>query len=434
MWNEPDSKPYALKDDRDIFAIRTVHELRIRYSPNSAVVTSTHTSGGLNYLERILQKGAGPYLNGIALHAYRSLAPEIPEPDGYTGNPTGLTTLPLTLEHARQLLTRHNVNPPDIYLTEMNYALNLQPQYDENDQANFMVRMNISSTKEYVRCFVHHALHNGRLVPATYPNLVRHMVDTKFDRRLMRAMTKFMRTCSKRATAERSPIWSTGADRLVRVSDQPTRATDIYGNPVRFAYDAAAKAAFTSRRPPSTRRAAGSRPELSVSHRLQIILPEHVDPGKTAEVGVRVKSLAGGLTKLVLQFPVDWNLSSQSQEIADSKTCAFPISVPPTVAPGVYPVVTSLLESDDRLLSIVGAELRVGPSPTTPAQTGEIVSDNFERGNLADWQVHQSTQSQINVVPDGETKVLRMIQKGVDYPALIQRPTAAVQQGSLEFR
>ncbi len=441
VWNEPDSKPYALKDDRDIFAIRTVHELRIRYSPNSAVVTSTHTSGGLNYLERILQKGAGPYLNGIALHAYRSLAPEIPEPDGYTGNPTGLTTLPLTLEHARQLLTRHNVNPPDIYLTEMNYALNLQPQYDENDQANFMVRMNIlSSTKEYVRCFVHHALHNGRLAPATYPNLVRHMVDTKFDRRLDAGDDEIHAYLFQKGDGRAIvPIWSTGADRLVRVSDlanQP-EATDIYGNPVRFAYDAAAKAADfleISQAPIYLAAPAGSRPELSVSHRLQIILPEHVDPGKTAEVGVRVKSLAGGLTKLVLQFPVDWNLSSQSQEIADSKTCAFPISVPPTVAPGVYPVVTSLLESDDRLLSIVGAELRVGPSPTTPAQTGEIVSDNFERGNLADWQVHQSTQSQINVVPDGETKVLCMIQKGVDYPALIQRPTAAVQQGSLEFR
>ena len=441
VWNEPDSKPYAMQDDRDMFAIRTVHELRNKYCPGSAVITSTHSSGGLNYLERILQKGAGPCLNGIAVHPYRTLAPDALEPDAYSGNPTGLATLLTSLEDARELLEKYQVTPPDVYVTEVNYALNLQPQYDENDQANFMARMNLLAwTTGYTKCFIHHALHNGRLAAVTYPNLVRHMVDTTFDRRLDVGDDEVHAYLFQKSDGQVIvPIWSIKADRLVRVSGLANcpEVTDIYGNPVRFEYDAAAAAADfleISQAPIYLAAAAGSRPRLSASHRLQLVLPERVEPGETTEIRVVARSLVGVPTKLVLQTPVDWNASSQSQEITESRTCSFPMAIGPDVELGVYPVVASLLEGDDRLLSMVGAELHVGCSPVASEKTSKVFADDFQRGVLTDWQVQEGSQNKVDVVSDGDTRVLRMVQEGVDHAASVFRPTAVFQRGSLEFR
>ena len=376
------------------------------------------------------------------MHPYRTLAPDIPEPDGYTGNPTGLRTLLSSINDARELLKAHNVNPPDIYITEATYALNLQPQYDENDQANFMVRMNLLAwTTGYTKCLIHHAFGNGRLGAVTYPNLVLHMVDTTFQRRLVAVDEEVHAYLFHKGDGQVIlPIWSIKADRLVRVSGLagPPEVTDIYGNPARFEYDEAAKTVDfleISQAPVYLAAPAGSQPELSVSQRLKFVLPDHVEPGQPTEIGVRVKSLAGSRTKLVLQFPVDWSQSSQSQEIAESKTCGFRITVPQGVEPGAFPIVASLTESDNQRLSIVGAELRVGALPgASKLAAGVIVCDGFEHGGLAGWQVHRSIQGQVDVIPDGDTKVLRMIQQGVDHPAWIQRPTAAIQNGSLEFR
>ena len=82
---------------------------------------------GSNYLEGILKLGAGKYLDGIGLHPYRGLAPEIPESDAYTGNPTGKTTYPSTIQQLTELLGKYGV-PKDIYVTELELCLEFVDQ------------------------------------------------------------------------------------------------------------------------------------------------------------------------------------------------------------------------------------------------------------------------------------------------------------------
>ena len=440
-WNEPDSKPYALKDDRDIFAIRTVHELRNRYCPNSAVITSTHTSGGLNYLERILKKGAGPYLDGIAVHPYRTLAPEIPEPDAYTGNPTGLRTFLTSIENTRKILETHKVEPPDVYVTEINYALNLQPEYDENDQANFMIQMNIlNRTAGYSKCLIHHALHNGRLAAVSYPNMVRHMMDTTFQRRVDTSDDEVHAYLFHKSDGRVVlPIWSIEGDRLVRVSGLAARpeVTDIYGNSVSFEYDDGAKTADfmeISEAPAYLLASPGSRPVVSSTQRMRFTLPESVAPGQNADIDVHVKSPLGKRSRLMLQLPVEWSRALQSQEVEKSRSCRFALSVPRDVKPGMYPLVATLLDNDGRQLSMVGGELRVSRLTKKSTDKCEIVSEDFEGGGLANWQVQESAQAEVDVVAHGKANVVQMTQKGVDHPASLQRPTVPIQHGALEFR
>lgn len=440
VWNEPDSKPYALKDGRDVFALRTVYELRNRYCPASAVITSTHDGAGLDYLARILQKGAGRYLDGIGLHPYRSLAPEIPEIDAFTGNPSGMATLLTSLAEARKLLEAHRVDPPHVYVTEVNYALNLQPQFDENDQANYMVRMNLlCCTTAYTKCLIHHALHNGRLAAVAYPNLTRHMNDATFLRRLDAGDDDVHAYLFQKGDGRVVlPIWSTGCQRLVKVSglSGPAEVTDIYGNPARCEYDDVAKAVDfleISQSPSYINAPQGSKPVVSSTQRLRLVLPENVAPGQTADFRVRVKSPTGSRGKLIVQLPADWNGALQSREIDRSQTCNFPLAVPADVKPGIYPLVASLLDNEDRRLSIVGGELRVGSLADASTETSDILSETFERGDLADWQVQENSQAEISVVADG-SKVVQITQKGVDHAASLQRSTAPLQNGCLEFR
>ena len=441
VWNEPDSKPYAQEDDRDIVAIKIAHELKMQYGPESAVVVSAHTSLGLNYVRRILEKGAGPYLDGIGLHPYRGLAPEIPEADGYAGNPTGMRTLLSSLAHARELLLGHGVEPADIYLTEANYALNLVPQYDDNDQANFMVRMNILAwTTGYTKCLLHHAFGNGRLAPSTYPNMVRHIADTTFWKKLDSGDEEIHAYAFRKPDGRVIvPLWSIQEDKLVRLTglaDRPV-VTDIWGNELDIVYDAARKTLEflrISQAPAYVRAPDGSDPAVSVSRRLELDVADSIERGGILALNVQVRSMPAEGGTLTAQFAPGWNPPAITYEVTGPGRFPFHAQAPASVEPGTYPVVVCLAADDGRALGIESREVEVLlPRLEQERRHGVVVSSDFEADDLPGWQVQSSPQYQIRVAEEEGRRFLRMTQMGIDYAAVIDRVVPAVKYGALEF-
>ncbi len=441
VWNEPDSKSYAQTDDRDILAMKIVHELKEKHSPGSAVIVSAHTSLGLNYVKRILDKGAGRYLDGIGLHPYRGLAPEIPEADGYAGNPTGMRTLMSSLAHAREMLLEYRVEPADIYITEANYALNLVPQYDDNDQANFMVRMTILAwTTDYVKCLLHHAFGNGRLAPSAYPNMVRHMMDTAFWKKLDAGDAEIYAYAFRKGDGRVIiPLWSIKADKLVRVTGLAGKpiVTDIYGNELRIEYDAEATAVDflqISQAPTYIDAPRGSDPTVTASRRLEIEATDTIDRGSILALAAEVKSLPVEKAMLTLQSAAGWRPPSVSYEVTGPGRFPFNLQTPSTADPGTYPVVISLTDESGRMLGVASHEVQIVlPQAELERKYGIVLSADFERNGLADWQVQENPQYDVRVAEEEENRVLRITQKGVDYAAAVNRLTPRVKYGALEF-
>lgn len=444
VWNEPDSKPYAIMEDRDIFALKTVHELTRKRWPEVGIILSPHTSAGLNYIKRILDKGAAKYLTGMGLHPYRGVPPEVPEPDGYTGNPTGQRTLLSEIRDTKQLLDEYGVKPGYIYLNETTFALNILPDIDENDQANILVRSTIiAKTQNYVKSINYHGAHS-RLTLVSLPNLALHLADTVFIAKLEVADPAIHAYLFKKGDGRLSlPLWSIGQDKLVNVEGLPSKPaiTDIYGNPLAFEYDAQAglvRNLRLSQAPVYILAAPGSKPRLTQNDCLEITCPRSVPCGGILKLGIRISPSAGGFPAgaTTLQVDVSGIVSNAPirQAVAPGQDCHIEVAIPATAAVAGGPVRFALLTAAgqevalaDRLLEIVR------PPAEEDALYGVRLREDFDSSALDGWKIQKSSQSAIDTAEVGGRRVLRIIQKFIDLPASIERATAPVKYGALSF-
>jgi hypothetical protein len=242
-WDAFNEKDAAGNFISDVDACRIVYELKQKYCPQTKCTISLCTLPALRYLQKMLDAGAGKYLDGIAFHPYLPKAPEIPQKDRTEKDYTLLSAL----DEMHQLLLDHKTSG-DIYLNEWNYPLNppYMPECDENDQANFMVRATIlSATRDYVKCLCLHAPFNGRLALPSYPNLTKQLGGTQFVRRIDTNDPEIFAYLFTRDATPVTAVWSIRGEKKIGKADllksisaqaaQPltdARITDIYGNAV----------------------------------------------------------------------------------------------------------------------------------------------------------------------------------------------------------
>jgi hypothetical protein len=440
VWNEPDSKPWVLKDDFDIEAIRITHALAQTYCPTAAVITSTHTTSGMNYTKRIFEKGAGKYMSGMGLHSYRSLAPDVPEPDSYVGNPSGMATLLDSFGQCRELLRRYHVSPPDIYQTEANYALNLIPQYDDNDQANFMIRCNILSwTTPDVKCYCHHAFGNGRLSPPAYPNLVAHLARTTFRRRLDAGDQEVHAYLFRRDDGTLIlPLWTVAAERMVTLSGLKAKPalTDLFGNPLEVSYDAKtheARYLRLSQAPCYLTVVQRRAPQLAVSRSLALAAADRTVRGQPLDLTVTCQPPVRPAL-LRVHFPPAWHCADVEQQVTQDARLEQRAEIGAAVEPGRYLVEATLADPQGRVVALANRMVRVTlPQGELLRKYGVVLADDFEGADLADWNIQHSSQSETRIVTEAGNRILLITQAGVDYPAMLERPLPAVRYGVLEF-
>ena len=442
VWNEPDSKGYAQREDRDIQAIKIVYELKEKYCPHTKVIISPHDGYGLNYLKRILEKGAGKYLDGIGLHPYRGMPPEIPEPDGYVGNPTGVRTFLSSLEMTHKLLLEYKVDPPDIYITEMNYALNILPQLDDLDQANFMVRSNILAwTTGYTKSYIHHAFGNGRLAPSTYPNMVKNMSNTKFIKKIDVQDPEIYAYIFEKINTDELiiPIWTIKNEKIIKISGllgQP-ELVDMYGNKIKINYDITRRTldfVKISQSPIYLKTKKGSNPIISLSKLLEIEkISKNIKRGEEFSISVKVKNLNKKGT-LAVQTISGWSVSPSSIRVEKSGTYNFKIKTSDDTLPDKYPLIIVLTDDDGKLVDIESVEIEILlPEEIMQKEYGIIFSTQFEKNGLFGWKIQETQQSEISISYEENNSGLKIVQKGIDIPAIIERHFEPVKYGAFEF-
>lgn len=441
VWNEPDSKEFAQAEDRDLQALKIVHELRDKYCPQSKVILSPHTHAGLNYLKHLLEKGAGAYLDGIGVHPYRGVAPETPEPDAFVGNPKGAATFLEEIEETHALLKQYGVNPPDVYITEVNYNLNYLSQYDELNQADMMVRMQIlARTLNYVRSFINHAPCNGRLLLPTQPNLIAHLADTTFKK-----WTEVPERSLYAPQFEKSdetiivPLWSIKGEKLLEISGlsgEPS-LTDKFGNKISVSFDAENGRLGPLHVAQSTvflTAPRGSNPVVSLLRLIDVKAPETATQGEKLTVSVAVRDFAQKSAKLSLQAFDGWSVNpTPDRTITASGSQEFEVSVPLDAQEGVYPIIASLTGADGRLLGVESVDVSVAlPGAALREKLGIVVASDFTNEGLFGWTIQQG-QSSIRLEDLGKERVVAFTQSGLDYAGILERQTSPVPYGVLTF-
>lgn len=433
-WNEPDSKYYAIKERRDMEALKIVHALRDEICPEAKVIVSPHAGAGFNYLESILKQGAGKYLDGVGLHPYRGLAPEIPESDAYTGNSAGTATYTTAIQDLNALLEKYGV-PKDIYVTEMNYALNLLTSYDDNDQANFMIRMQIlSRTMDNIKCFMHHAPFNGRLAITYYPNFVAQLSNAKCSGKIDAGDDEIHAYAFlKKDGGEVVPIWSSNKEKSINISGLSAKPVivDVYGNRIDFSYDdkeRAAQAIKISQAPIYLNCGGQSNIKIKSTALMEVKCPEQIVKGEKAWVEITFKQVG----ELFVQSPV---LTVQSpQRIDKTGLRKIEISAPERSEEDSYPLVFELKDKAGKTLDLKGFEIPVKAAVSEKNKQLNIVfQDDFEKSGVGNFKILKSSQNEVGVMDHGASKVLRVVQKGVDHPAELSASFAPAQYGVLEF-
>ncbi|MDD3927319.1 MAG: hypothetical protein PHT33_11745, partial [bacterium] len=440
VWNEPDSKGYAQAEDRDIQAIKIVYELKQKYCPGTKVIISTHTCGGLNYLKRILDKGAAPYLNGIGLHPYRGVAPEMPQSCGYIDSRMGQCTLASDLQEARKLLLAYKVQPADLYIDEMNWNLNTLTHLNENDQMNYMVRAAIIAWDTgYTKCLTYHAWNNGRLGSVAFPNLVNQMSDTESLGRIDAGDPEvYAYHFMKSDGGSVIPVWSINNDKMISVSGfkgKPVVA-DIYGNPVAVDYDARRGSIDCLRASQSPLYIAFERdakPHIAIAKAFSLDVPTTVEAGKPFKLTATVRLLPSSGVTLAVQTPDGWTVKPESKKLVDKGDCVFEIVAPASLKEDSYPVIVTAEDGSGKTIDIQGVNVSVKTaSAVRAAEYGIIMKADFEDGT-GNWLLTRSMQQEIGVVLEDGNNVLKIVQKGIDHPAAASREHEALKYAVLEF-
>ncbi|MCX8083060.1 MAG: hypothetical protein N3D17_06695 [bacterium] len=434
VWNEPECKSYAMAEDRDIQAIKIVYELKEKYCPNTKVIVSPHSNYlGVNYLKRIFEKGAGEYLDGVGIHPYRVNAPEVD------------LSMVSELEKVYQLLLKYNVEP-NIYIDEMQYALNLQPYFDENDQANFMVRSTIlAKTKKYVKSFVHHAFGNGRLAPPTYPNMVCHIMNTDYVQDLSISDAEVYAFLFKKTDGSGKlilPVWAAGTDRIVKISGvvEKPRVVDIYGNTLdsNVIYnrdECVLDFVKISQAPIYITMSERSTPSVSISKLVEINYPSQVMSGKTFTITAKVNLLPEeSQWKLKLQTLPDWEVEPQVISIDKVGSYDFIVKIPETTEPDSYPVLCLVLDNKDKELAIEDGKITVIPSSEVmKSKYGITLFYDFESSGLKGISIQKTAQGEVDIFNDMGNNVLRVVHKGIDFPVTLGMKSEQAEYDVIEL-
>lgn len=451
VFNEADCQRWIQQDDRDVKMIRIVRELRDRHCPKTKVIISGQGTTTLNWAKSLLQRGAGEDLDGIAWHPYRNMPPDVPEADNYVGSRSGTCTLLSSVADLHEILESGGV-PGDIYINEWNYALNLQPQYDDNDQANFMVRATILAwTTGYVKTLCCHAFGNGRLGPPAYPNMAAHMIDTRYVRRCNAGSADvFALVFEKSDGRVIVPAWTSTTAKTISVRGLAGRpeVRDLFGNLRDVSYDADRKTVdllAVSQEPVYITAPMGSVPRAELSDVLHVAAPEKAETGGSVSVAVDLRRLPAGATTLVLQAAAAWNVGPASYDVDRPGRHVFEVGLPagaetsehPLVPGGdrdEYPLLVDLRDGAGKTLAVASTIVKaVLPAAVYRARNNIVLASDFKGEGLKGWQVQKSVQGTAEIVTEDGAPALALSKTGFDFPLVVERAVEPLEYAALEF-
>lgn len=440
VWNEPDSKSYAQADGNDMEALKIAHEFKMKYCPDSKVIISPHASAGLNYIEKLLEGGAGRYLDGIGLHPYRGLPPEIPERDGYTGNRTGKWTYVSMLEDLKGILKKHNV-PQDIYVTEKNYNLNYLTNYDENNQADFMMRMQIlSKTVGNVKCFIQHAPFHGRFLMTCYPNLFNMLGGAEYKGKAEAGDSEiFAYVFNKDSKSKVIPVWTTGKSKVINISNLETmpEITDIYGNLLDFTYNNTSKMVESlkiSQSPVYIVCGTVSDIQIKAPKYFDVKFPESMKKGQKIDLEIGCEGLK--------EFNHDIHAQSNTIKVIPEKLhidkpgiYKMAVQAPEKMETGSYPLILELKDQNGKTVGLKGFEISVEPSVSeTNLRNNIVFSESFDDFNVGKCRNENSAQTEFSIVTENKNNFLSVIQTGIDHPGMLKFESSPLAYGIQMFK
>ena len=440
VFNEADCQSWIQKGNRDVDMIRVSRELRDRHCPHVKIVISGQSTTTHNWARHLMEFGAGRDLDGLAWHPYRNLGPEGLEADNDIGNKEGTATFLRAAEDLHNILKKGGVSG-ELHLNEWNYALNLQPQLDDNDNANFMTRATILSyTTDYIANLCVHAFGNGRLHPPAFPNLAWHLMDTEYIGQCAvgdpDAYAFAFRKSDGRVIV---PAWTSTTAKTVRLTGlvgEP-EVRDLYGNRINVSYDAADKALDllkVAQEPVYVTAPKGSVPKLKISDVVKIDVPAIVRTGTTVSVTVAVGSLSGPRAALAVQVPEKWRVSPATVDLSGSRTHTFKVTVPADAEPKGYPILADLRDSAGTSVALVGEMTAVRLATSTyRKQYGIVFASDFARSGPTAWQVQKSAQGEVKVVTRDGRPALLFAKAGFDFPLVIEHAIEPTTYGAFEF-
>jgi len=441
VFNEADCQTWIQKDGRDAKMVRIARELRDEYCPDVKIIISGQGTTTHNWVRALLKRGAGPDLDGIAWHPYRNLGPEYLEADNDVGNEQGVATFLRALEDLHNILEDGGVQG-DIYINEWNYALNLQPQLDDNDNLNYMVRaMILCSTTDYVKTICVHAFGNGRLFPPASPNMTAHLMDMQYVRQCDVGDAEAYAFAFKKSDGRVIvPAWTSTTAKTVRLTGLagPPEVCDVYGNRIDVAYDVSNKAVdllMIAQEPIYVTAPKGSEPQLSISDVVSIDAPQDTPTSTSMSVNVNVSSLPASEATLAMRVPGQWQVSPAEIAVRGPGSHTFSVTVPADAQPKAYPILVDLRDPDDKTLALVGTMAQVTLATSAYQEQYNIVFESeFATRKLVGWQIQKSAEGTVEVVEkDGASAVL-FAKIGFDFPFVIEHTIEATQYGSLDFQ
>ncbi len=213
-------------------AIQAVHAA----DPHSTVVCcSTGSTQWLIYDKKLLDAGVLSMVDVISLHPYQPAAPEIKDgPFNYRER----------IDAIDALARSYNLHKP-IWSTEANWIIKPPSAEDprvlkltEQEQAEYVVRVNLLSAAMGVKYFVH-APFGHRLRPephlstwAAYAQMASLFSESGTPALVLNGPQVFAVAASTRSGGHVEAVWSVGKDAEIAVSSHTDMLTDMYGNGV----------------------------------------------------------------------------------------------------------------------------------------------------------------------------------------------------------
>ncbi len=130
VWNEPNLPTgwHGPKPDADQYAaiLKTAYECIKTTDPNATVIGVASSGVDLKFIESVLKRDGGKYMDAISVHPYLTVAPEeidpkIKIPEGMGVSPNGRNFLG-ELQSLRELLDRSGAGHCKVWITEMGYG------------------------------------------------------------------------------------------------------------------------------------------------------------------------------------------------------------------------------------------------------------------------------------------------------------------------
>jgi len=245
IFNEVDAKYYdalrSFEPDWDVKTMRIAMEATHANDPKSpAICCSTVTSSWVTYNRRIFQEGLLSGIDIVSLHPYQHGPPELK--DGQFNYFDRLTTL-------SNVVRTFHANKP-IWATEDNWIIGEpgdtsvpEPAMSEQEQSEYVVRVNLLSAAKNVRFFLHspyaHAHHTQIHLStwAAYAQMASFFSGTN-NLQLAESGPQVFAVMTDSNAGQLGALWAAYGQTTLRLEGGKNyRFFDMYGNPLRLSPD-----------------------------------------------------------------------------------------------------------------------------------------------------------------------------------------------------